>query len=136
VTIRARWLLVIAGVIGLACSEGTPPSVPQPPGVIVVSLQNPGTEDGAMLVRIRGVGVLAIESAAPEYHVYWRGFSHLDTRVIVIGPLDAGPLFRVRLEGKEPLSAYSASALQVSNRAGVLRPNLAPYGLSVEAAPR
>jgi hypothetical protein len=128
--------MVVAGIIGLACSEGMPPSVPLPPGVVVVSLQTQGTEDGAMLVRIRGPGVLAIEPASTEYRLYWRAFNQQDTRVIVMGALDAGPLFRVRLEGKEPLSAYSASTLQVSNRAGVLRPNLAPYGLSVEAAPR
>jgi hypothetical protein len=113
----------------LACTDGTTPSGAD--AMLVVSLNTPNGDDGAVLFTLTGPAFDTVQSLSPDYEVFSRIVAAERARVIVIGDLTSGQLVRLRLKGPRPASAYSASLEQVATRANARRADLAGYTLSV-----
>ena len=133
-------LIVLAAALGLTCKdEGTAPSTPNAPDApvtsLVVSLTTPQSDDGAILVTVRGPALATIQSASPDYLVFSNAVSANEARVIVVGDLERGSVFTVALGGSARLSDYSASIGQVATRADVLRADVAGYRMTIAAGP-
>ena len=134
-------LFILAAASGITCKDdGTAPGTPNLPDPnptsLVVSLTTPNSDDGAILVTIRGPALATIQSAAPDYLVFSNAVSATEARVIVVGDLTRGSVFTVAVGGTAPLSSYSASIGQVATRADVLRAETAGYRMTVAAGPQ
>jgi hypothetical protein len=131
-------LCVLAAAIGITCTNestapGTPNSPAPNPTSLVVSLTTPNSDDGAILVTIRGPALATIQSASPDYLVFSNSVSATEARVIVIGDVQRGSVFTVALGGTAPLSDYSASIGQVATRADALRADTIGYRMTLAA---
>lgn len=131
---------ILAAAIGITCKNesiapGTPNAPAPNPTSLVVSLTTPNSDDGALLVTIRGPALATIQSASPDYLVFSNAVSATEARVIVVGDLQRGSVFTVALAGSAALSEYSASVGQVATRADVLRAETAGYRMTVAAGP-
>lgn len=136
-------LIVIAagiGCSGQAMSPNPPPPPPAPPpppppGSAVVSLTTPNSDDGAVVVSLKGPGLTTMQSSASTNLFYSRAASDSEARVILVANLTGGPLFTFKVAGGKQLSAYSATVQQVATRADSLRAGTTAYSLSITAAP-
>jgi hypothetical protein len=99
----------------------------------VVSLSTPNTNDGAVIVMLKGPDLSTIRSADTSYFVYSRRSSSGVAHVIVIGNLVPGPLFIVEFNSPQAVSAYTGSIQQVATRGDSILGSLQGYHLSVSA---
>ena len=130
---RRRFLCLAVAVTAIAPACDKTPAAPPVAGTAIVSLNSPNEDDGALLITLRGPGVSAAQSASSDYLVYWRLAGEGEIRVLVLGELEPGPLFRVQLEATNRLSEYSATIEQVATRQDMLRTDMSGYGLMVLA---
>lgn len=128
-----RILMCIAGAaLALsACGEDGPGV----PGTLTATLVTPVRDDGAALVRVNGPGLGNVTLVSTSHLVFWRLTGPDEARVIVIGHLVEGPLFRFdgAQAGSKP-SAYSATLVEIAGRDDQLRVSLAPYGIGLTSA--
>ena len=125
--------VVILGAIVGGCGEHSPTTIP-PPGTassLVVSLTTPHTDDGGIVVTVKGPGLGTFAAGSSSYTLYSRVISAGEARVIIIGDVAAGPLFNVTLQTPQELSRYSASIDQVVQRSDSLRTDLTGYAAGV-----
>lgn len=123
---------LLLGVAG-ACGEGaTPPPVPISPTALRVDLETPHSDDGAVVLTLRGPGVSNLQAASPAYLAYSRADSGArEVRLILVGDLKGGALATVSVEPGHQLSDYSVSIDQVAARSDTLRADLSGYRVSV-----
>jgi hypothetical protein len=130
-------LIALGAVLGVAsaCGEGpTPPSLSPPygPTALRLDLVTPHTDDGAVVVTLKGPGVSTLRPASPAYLAYSRADSaENEVRLIVIGDLKGGALATVSIAAGHQLSDYTATIQQVASRGDTLRADLAGYRVSV-----
>jgi len=136
--IRNAVLAVVAGTLALSCSDGStaPPLPPPPPAptAAVISLLTPNSDDGAIVLTLRGPELSDIQATSSAHLLYARTASG-QARVIVVGDLSAGPIVKVKLGAGHPLSEYSTAVEQVALRNDSLRATTTGYQLSIAAAP-
>jgi hypothetical protein len=125
---RVAAAAIIAAMAG--CNDGTKPLVPTPPAGAVVSLITPRTDDGAVVVTLTGPQLSGIQMST-RYVVYSRLVNPQEARIIVIGDLVAGPLFRVTFASPPSLPAYSGFIEQVATRGDSILESTAGYQLSI-----
>lgn len=116
-----------------ACGEGaTPPPVPASPTALRIDLQTPYTDDGAVVVTVRGPDLSNLQSASSAYLAYSRSDSATrEVRLIVVGDLKGGALATAAITPGHQLSDYSATIQQVAARNDSLRDDLSGYHVSV-----
>ena len=134
--IRRAALTLFVGSAVISCSEGSIAAPPTAPTAALVSLVTPNTDDGALVVTLRGPDISDIQAVSSAHVLYSRhdATGH-EARVVVVGDINGGPLVRITLGGGHSLSEYSASIEQVAMRNDSLRVTTAGYQLSLTAAP-
>ena len=131
-TVRAALVLLGAAAVAAACSES--PVTPTPAlTALRVSLETPGTDDGALVLALRGPGIAEVSAASPGYLTYTRGEGTDETRVVLIGDVKGGAVLTLRLVPGHRLEDYSASIQQVATRGDALREDLTGYRLTLSA---
>jgi hypothetical protein len=97
-----------------------------------IDLATPHTDDGAVVVTLRGPDVSNLQPASPAYLAYSRAVSGAsEVRLIVVGDLKGGALATVSIAPGHQLSDYSAVIQQVAARSDTLRTDLSGYQVSV-----
>jgi hypothetical protein len=99
--LRTR-LLSLFALLGIAsaCGEGaTTPPVPSSPTALRIDLETPHTDDGAVVVTLRGPDVSNLQAASPRlsrlFAASTAGTS--EVRLIVVGDLKGGALATVSI---------------------------------------
>lgn len=137
--IRRGSSLVAASVllaIGVSCGDNGGGTAPGTPGVATVSLVTPNTDDGAVIVTIRGEGLGAVTAASGSLVVFSRQVSATEARVIVVGSIAAAPIFNIGVGAVNRLSSYSGNVDEAATRTNSVRPSTAGYSLRLtNAAP-
>jgi hypothetical protein len=109
------------------CSDGSGPTA----GVLVLSLQSPDADNGAVLLTLAGGPVDSVE--APGLAVY-NSRSDVNTlRVILTGPLPQGPIARVHIPDTRVESGYTVSVQQIAALGGYTQRD--PAAVSVSLSP-
>ncbi|MGH7520417.1 MAG: hypothetical protein ACREMI_03970 [Gemmatimonadales bacterium] len=127
--LRLTFSLLGAGAAA-ACADATSPPVPAPTA-FRLDLATPHTDDGALVIALRGPEISSLEAASPAYLVYSRSGTAQETRIIVLGDLKAGPLLTLRIAPGHQLAEYTATIEQVATRSDALRDQLSGYRLSL-----
>jgi hypothetical protein len=145
IRIRAALLTVAALALAIGCSSDhatspSPPAPPPPPplpapGNAVVSLTTPNSDDGAVVVALRGPGLTTPEASDSATLFYSRMASDSEARVIVVGNVTSGPIFNFKIAHGKDVSAYSAIIQQVATRGDSLRANTNGYTLTIATPP-
>jgi hypothetical protein len=122
-----------------SCGDGggTSGPVPPVPGALAVELTSPGTDDGALLVEISGPATLAETAVQPgdaQLVIFSRAASGR-TRVLVAGNITAGAIIRFNVPDVAKAASWSATVVEVSDRANAVRASTAGYSLRIAAAP-
>ncbi|HEV8511139.1 MAG TPA: hypothetical protein VGQ48_11880 [Gemmatimonadales bacterium] len=125
-------LLALAAVT--ACNDaGTGPLAS--PTSLQVMLSTPQSDDGAVVITLRGPDVSDLQPATPAYLAYTRSAGTQEARIIVLGNLTAGPLVTLTIGPGHKLSDYLATIEQVATRADALRGDISGYRLTVTPRP-
>jgi hypothetical protein len=132
--LRAR--VVAAGLLlagAGACGEGaTPPPVPISPTALRLDLETPHSDDGAVVLSLRGPDISNLQAASSAYLAYSRSDSGArEVRLIIVGDLKGGALATVSVGPGHQLSDYSVTIDQVAARNDTLRVDLSGYRVSV-----
>ena len=147
ITLRSALLALAACALAISCDHGTaptPPSVPPPmppppppppPGSAVVSLTTPNSNDGALVLTLKGPGLTTMQASSSSNLFYSRAVSDSEARVILVGDLSAGPMFTFKVADGKQLSAYTATIGEVATRDDALRTSVTGYTLLISALP-
>jgi hypothetical protein len=124
--------LMLLGIAALAgCRDGeTPPTMPAPPSALIVGLDTPQTDDGAVVFTLHGPDLSDLQPASGAYLTYTRAIGQ-DVRVVMVGDLAAGSLLTAKIGAGHQLAEYSAVVEQVAMRSDTLRPDLSRYRLTI-----
>lgn len=114
-----------------------PPPPPQPPpppspgsGNATVSLVTPNTDDGAILLELKGSSIHAVVAPDTAWRLYVDSSSS-PVRALLVGNLAAGALLKFTVADTTTLSSYSATILDVSDRQSRDRADLHAYALQI-----
>lgn len=114
----ARRLFVAISIVILAtCRDSVgppPPPPPTDPGTMLVELETPSANDGAVLLFIRGDGIEAVSATSAAYTVFTRESGGV-LRVAVVGDLQSGPI--LLLEVSNVNEGFSGTVVQAADRA-------------------
>lgn len=131
--LKAR--LVAGGLLlgASACGEGaTPPPVPVSPTMLRLDFETPYSDDGAVVLTLRGPDVSNPRAASPAYLAYARSDSGARTvRLIIVGDLKGGAVATASVAPGHQLSDYAVTIDQVAARNDTLRADLSGYRVSV-----
>jgi hypothetical protein len=123
ISIRA-FVLLTAIVLIAGCTETNTPPLPGP---LLVSLTTPAADDGAVMFRITGPGLVSIQPAASGYRLFWRLVSAEEAAVIALGSLASGPVVSVQVADVNQVSRYTATITEVASRDDQIRASTAGY---------
>ncbi len=105
--------VLIGLVAGCGGKDGPEPTKPVA-GDLTVAYTGPSQTDGALLLVVTGV-ILEVK-AVGGYQVASAPLGPTTTRVVVLGTLSAGDLFKIRVSDVNTGSAYSARVDQAADR--------------------
>ncbi len=100
-------------------------------GNIIVNLATPNSDDGAVRVTFTGPQVTTPQASSGNLVLYSSQRSPEILDVIVVGDLQAGPLFSVAVIDIDRLAEYSASVTEVAARDDTMRSDASGYSLSL-----
>ena len=130
-----RRTLALAAVAGLAVTAtacpGDDPIVEQPDTTLLLDLDTPGTDEGALLFTIEGPETPAVEAASASHQVFDEDIEEGVVRVAVLGNLAEGTVLIVELPEGADFDDYSIDLEQVADRDNRLRANLSGYALEL-----
>jgi hypothetical protein len=137
---RFTRVLVVAAFVA-ACSEsplppppsGTPPEPPAPPNSLTLRLQGPSSDDGALLLELKGPGLGAVTPADSTAMFSSEMISDSVLRVAIVGSVSNRAILYVNLTNRTDVSAYRATILDITNSSGQPRENLTPYSIRIIA---
>ncbi|MGE0439462.1 MAG: hypothetical protein AB7L66_11865 [Gemmatimonadales bacterium] len=109
-----RRAIGVAMVVGGLAGCGKPKVIEPVAGDLTVSYTGPGQADGALLVRI--TGAVTSVSGTGGYQVSSAAAGTNSTRVLVVGSLTPGSIFRVRVPDVAEAATYSASLEAVADK--------------------
>jgi len=123
---------LLLGVTG-ACGEGaTPPPVPVSPTTLRLDFETPYSDDGAVVLTLRGPDVSNLRAASPAYLAYARYDSGAgEVRLIIVGDLKGGAVATASVAPGHQLSDYAVTIDQVAARNDTLRVDLSGYRVRV-----
>ena len=143
VTLRVAVLASIAVLGAIACGKNTPigpppPAPPPPPppppppgaGTLTVRLTTPNTDDGAILLELRGPNIHALAVSNSAWQVY-ADSSGTPIRSVVAGNLTTGGLVTFQVPDVGAVASYTATIVDVSDRQNRLRSALTGYTLVI-----
>lgn len=118
---------VAAFLLVAACGDKAP--VGPVAGDLVVSLTTPGSQDGAVLVRV--VGPVESVTAEGGYLVESAALPNGITRLVVVGTIQSGPVARLRVPDLSRASEYFGLVEQVADRSTFALLSVAGYAVSI-----
>ncbi len=117
-----------------ACNDDDPVGPTGPTaGVLMVTLDTPNPDDGAILIVITGPGMSEIGSTNAA-HYFRYALSGNTLTAVFVGDLEDGSLLEVRVPDVDALASYTATIHQVARRNSELRDSLAGYELALGEA--
>lgn len=99
-------------------------------GTLTMSLTTPNADDGALVLRLEGPDMTQVGLAAPALYLRFLEDQSGVTAVLV-GDVSEGALLTFRVPDVERVGSYSATPVEVADRANALRGSLAGYTLTV-----
>ncbi len=121
--------LVIALAALVACGKDGPAS--SKAGEVTLNLTTPFADDGAILISVTGPEIGTVRASSSALAVHSRAVAG-GVRVAVFGDIASGSLLRIAVPDASQSSRYSASVIEVSDRANGVRPVLTGYKAKVE----
>jgi hypothetical protein len=125
---RALTLLLTAVAI-TACGDDS--AEPPIPGSLLLSVTTPATDDGAILVRVSGPGIMGVQPTSSGQDMFWRLASEDEARAIVIGAVQTGPLLTIQVPDVNRVAEYTAEVGEVAAESDAIRAALTGYSLSL-----
>jgi hypothetical protein len=143
-TLRTAALVSTAVLGTIACGADTPVGVPPPPpavpppppppppgaGSLTVTFATPNTDDGAILLELRGPNIQALAAANQGWH-FSSDASGTTVRGVVAGNLTPGAVLTFRVPDVGAAASYTATLVDVADRQNRLRSALTGYALTV-----
>lgn len=131
-----RWTAIFAALLvpaALSCADSKLPLSVPVPGTLIVSLQADGTPAGAVLISLRGseIGAPTALDATHAFFVRQVDDAGSEWQVAVMGAEVNGDLLSFAVPDVTRPEAYSATLIQVADRADNPLADLAGYRLSV-----
>ena len=125
-----------------ACTDSLPsPLPPPPPGIqpppppaltsLTLTLRGPASDDGALLLELKGPRFGTVSPADSTSAFSSEMISDSVLRVAIIGNVSNAALIRVALTNPGNATAYQATVLEVTDRAGQLRGSLTAYSIQI-----
>jgi hypothetical protein len=135
---HARFASTVIFALGLttACSNGAglPTSAVEEPGKwLQAELQSPNADDGAVLFRITGKGITAVEGIGLSPTVQMQGTT--SATVMLTGEIASGALVRIKVPETALDIDYSGVVLQAAERDTYRQQSVQEYQLSFRAVP-
>ncbi len=125
---------VLAAVLATGCGgDGGGGSGPVA-GVLTVSVATGVNDGGALMLRVTGGPVDAVE-AASGYRVFSAGTGPTSVRVIVTGTILPGAVVRLHVPDTRDVARYAAVVEQASARTSYAQQAAANFTLSIAASP-
>lgn len=116
--------LLALAMLTAACGDSTGTGSP---GTLLVSLESPNADDGAVAVTVTGTGLTSVAPANSSSRIYWRLVSETRIEVLVFGNITAGPLFSVSVGDVTHPERYHGDVTQVAARTDALRDDVSGY---------
>lgn len=92
---------------------------------------SPNSDDGALLLEVKGPSVRTVTAKNPSLLVYADTTSTTSVRTVVAGNLTTGGLFTFQVPAGSSVSAYSVTLVEISNRQNQLRNGSSGYTLTI-----
>ncbi len=128
--LRLFCLALALMLVPLGCDDDGASAGPVP-GELVVRLDTPHDDDGALIARIHGPskidGVVGPSSSIPV-HFRERGDTVL---AAAFGDLEDGPVLRIAVPDVRQADDFTATLIEVADRQGALRSDFSTYSLSI-----
>ena len=141
-------LIALAGLVlaaAISCGKGTPvspqpppppPVVPPPPppgtaGALTVSLATPNTDDGALLLEVKGPSIRGVTTKSAALQVYADTMSTTTVRTVVAGNLSSGGLFTFQVPDVNAAGSYTVTIVDIADRQNRLRSGANGYVLTI-----
>jgi uncharacterized protein (DUF2141 family) len=128
---RSRTLFALAAVALFVAAGCTTAPVA---GELTVNLTTPNTDDGALLVRIRGSGAELVTNASAACSgckMFKAVVSDTEIRAVITGAINAGAVARVSVSDVNNAASYAVDILDVASRTYVKRATTG-YSLSLQ----
>lgn len=126
-----RLFAVLFVIASLSCGEsppsGPPPPAPPPPppppapgpGRLAVVMTSPNTDDGAILLEMRGAGIDSVRAENSTWEFFSDASSASLVRAVVAGNLASGRLLSFRVPDMS--GTYTVTVIDIANRQNSLR---------------
>ena len=110
-----RWMIGVVSV-GLlaACSKDGPDPIKPVAGDLTVAYNGPSQTDGALLLVV--TGAIAEVKAVGSYQVASAPLGLTATRVVVVGALAVGDIFKIRVSDVNTFAAYTVRIDEAADR--------------------
>lgn len=117
-----RLLATLSIVFLVTCTDavGPPPPPDTNPGTMLVELETPNGNDGAVLLFIRGSGIEAVNPTSASYRVFFRNSGGV-LRVAVVGDLQSGPILHLAVSNVN--IGFSGTVVEAADRANQQAPS-------------
>ena len=126
--LRAVVLVLFAGLAAGACEDAVEPPVP---GALLLSLTTPATDDGGIMVRVTGPGIVSVQPTSSGQELFWRLAAEDEARAIVLGAIGTGPLVTIQVPDVKRADEYTVEVGEVAAESDVLRDALTGYSVTV-----
>ena len=103
---------VALAALAAGCGKETQPTA----GTLMISLVTPNVDDGALRLTVYGGRMGTITAADPAYRLFVARPDSSSARVIVTGPVRAGPLLRIDVPDAGLVSSYGATVQEAAAR--------------------
>jgi hypothetical protein len=126
--LRVMTTLLLAGLATTACEDAAEPPIP---GSLLLSVTTPATDDGAIMVRVTGPGIMGVQPTSSGQEMFWRLAAEDEARAIVVGGVQTGPLLTIQVPDVNRFDEYTAEVGEVAAESDAIRTDLAGYSLSI-----
>jgi len=99
-------------------------------GTLTLSLVTPHADDGALLLRLEGPDMTQVGLAAGTLYLRFLE-DQAGLTAVFVGDVTSGDMLTFRVPDVSRVGSYSATLLEVADRANALRGSLAGYTLTV-----
>ena len=120
---------VAVGAVTLAagCGKETGPTA----GSLLVSLVTPSADDGAIRLTLYGGRMGTITAANPDYRIFVARPDSTSARVIITGPVSAGPLLHIAVADAGLVASYGATVNEAAERTTFAAKSLVGYSVAI-----
>ena len=113
-TRRSLVAVVFAGLLAACGGKDGPDPTKPVAGDLTVAYTGPSQTDGALLIVV--IGAIAEVKAVGSYQVASAPLGATSTRVVVVGTLSAGDIFKIRVSDVNAVGTYSARVDEAADR--------------------